>query len=42
MGTFEAVSAIVNELETFGIPLADVGMADFNPLSMLADQRQAA
>jgi len=39
MGYFEAVSAIFNELETFGIDAAEVGMAGFNPLSMLEREK---
>jgi hypothetical protein len=42
MGYFEAVNAILGELETFGIDPADVGMAGFNPLSMLGSHQQAA
>jgi hypothetical protein len=42
MGYFEAVSAILGELETFGIDAADVGMGGFNPISMLTNARRAA
>lgn len=41
MGYFEAVSALLGELETFGIDAADVGLSGFSPMSMLG-QRQAA
>ncbi|GAB1390878.1 MAG: hypothetical protein AMXMBFR78_18140 [Rubrivivax sp.] len=42
MGYFEAVSAILGELETFGIDLGEVGMAGFDPASMLQPARRAA
>jgi len=42
MGYFEAVSAILDELETFGIDPADVGMGGFNPVSMLGPVRKSA
>ena len=42
MGYFEAVSAILNELENFGIDAAEVDMAGFNPMTMLAENRKAA
>ena len=42
MGNFEAVSSILNELETFGIDPADVGMKGFDPMSMLKNPLKAA
>ncbi|TSA08703.1 MAG: hypothetical protein D4R79_14950 [Comamonadaceae bacterium] len=42
MGNFEAVSTILNEIETFGIDPADVGMKGFDPMSMLRNPRKAA
>lgn len=34
-GYFEAVSAILDELETFGIDAGEVGMSGFDPMTML-------
>ncbi len=42
MGYFDAVNAILGELDTFGIDPAEVGMAGFNPLSMPGPHQQAA
>ncbi len=42
MGYFEAVSSIINKLETFGVDLDEVGLRGFDPLAMLSDERQAA
>lgn len=42
MGYFEAVSAILNELETFGIDAAEVGMNGFDPMSMLKNPLKVA
>jgi hypothetical protein len=42
MGYFEAVSALLNEIETFGIDPGEVGMAGFDPMTMLAAAKQAA
>jgi hypothetical protein len=42
MGNFEAVSAILNELETFGIDPAEVGMKGFDPMTMLKNPLKAA
>lgn len=41
MGYFEAVSAILGELETFGISAGDVDMAGFNPMTMLGAKHAA-
>ena len=42
MGYFEAVSTILNELETFGIDRSEVGMAGFDPMAILQNQHRAA
>ena len=42
MGYYEAVSALLNELETFGIDAADVGQAGFDPVSLIGPHKKAA
>ena len=42
MGNFEAVSTILNELETFDIDPAEVGMKGFDPMTMLKNPLKAA
>lgn len=42
MGYYEAVSALLGELETFGIDASEVGQSGFDPESLISPRRKAA